>query len=575
MNITSKIKIFSTFQGLVFCFMIALLQLLSPAVYAQNTPLTKEDSIGIVDSTTTSANSTTPVVVALPQPPIAEEADGLYGLGWGVSALLVLSLLIAFAFEFINGFHDTANAVATVIYTNALKPQTAVVWSGFCNFLGVLWGSMGGLAVAMSIVYLLPVELLIDQNIGHSLAMVYAMLFSAIVWNLGTWYFGLPASSSHTLIGSILGIGLGYSFLPENVTGQTAVNWTKATDIGLSLLFSPFFGFMMTILLMLVLRFIYRTPKKRRKEMMERGMTAEQIEAENMQSVNIFKSPKEGQTPPFWTKITLWTTCTLVSFFHGNNDGQKGIGLVMLILVGVAPTYFALNEGADTAKDLKYISEIQAVMSKMTPPQLGEKERALYDKMTINLADLSAKLQANPNIATLPRNERNSIRKNLLLAESNAKKLLKSENIKGVITKVESEKVTKTFKSVKGDLVDYAPWWVAICISLALGIGTMVGWKRIVVTIGEKIGKEHLSYAQGASAELVAATTIGLASSFGLPVSTTHVLSSGIAGSMVASKGVKNLNKGTARNILLAWVLTLPVTMAMSAMLFILFRYMF
>lgn len=576
MNITSKTKVFSTFQGLVFCFMIALLQLLSPTAYAQNTPLTSEDSIGIVDSTT-SANITAPTAAPLPQPVIAEseETGGLYGLGWGVSALLVLSLLIAFAFEFINGFHDTANAVATVIYTNALKPQTAVVWSGFCNFLGVLWGSMGGLAVAMSIVYLLPVELLIDQNIAHSLAMVYAMLFSAIIWNLGTWYFGLPASSSHTLIGSILGIGLGYSFLPDNATGQAAVNWTKATEIGLSLLFSPFFGFMMTILLMLVLRFIYRTPKKRRKEMMARGMSAEQIEAENMQSVNIFKSPKDGQTPPFWTKITLWATCTLVSFFHGNNDGQKGIGLVMLILVGVAPTYFALNEKADTAKDIKSIREIQAVMSKMTPPQLGDKEQILYDKMTINLADLSAKLQANPNIATLPRNERNNIRKSLLLAESNAKKLLKSENIKGVITKAEGEKVTKTFKSVKGDLVDYAPWWVAICISLALGIGTMVGWKRIVVTIGEKIGKEHLSYAQGASAELVAATTIGLASSFGLPVSTTHVLSSGIAGSMVASKGVKNLNKGTARNILLAWILTLPVTMAMSAMLFILFRYMF
>lgn len=349
--------------------------------------------------------------------------------------LLIIFLLAACAFEFVNGFHDTANAVATVIYTKSLTPTTAVVWSGIMNFLGLITGGVG---VTMAIVGLIPKEILTDVNTYHSIQMVSALLISAISWNLFTWYKGIPASSSHTLIGAIIGIGVGYSIL----TGEDVVNWGKVTDIGYALLLSPILGFALVIILMMIL---YKFAKRK----------------------DIFREPDGVTPPPFWIRATLFTTCGLVSFFHGRNDGQKGIGLVMIILMSFLP-------------DMYHLENV-----------------------------------SNP------------------------------------------------------------PMWVMWMVAVSLGLGTMVGWKRIVVTIGEKIGKSHLTYAQGASSELVAAITIGLSTAFKLPVSTTHILSSGIAGSMVASKGVKNLQTKTLKTILSAWILTLPVTIITSGGLFLLFRLIF
>jgi phosphate/sulfate permease len=349
--------------------------------------------------------------------------------------LLIIFLIAACAFEFVNGFHDTANAVATVIYTKSLKPTTAVIWSGFMNFLGLITGGVG---VTMAIVGLIPKEILTDGNTYHTIQMVSALLISAISWNLFTWYKGIPASSSHTLIGAIIGIGVGYSIL----MGVDVVNWKKVMDIGQALLLSPLLGFALVIILMTLL---YKFTKRK----------------------DIFKEPDGITPPPMWIRGILLLTCTLVSFFHGRNDGQKGIGLVMIILMAFLPATYHLDN------------------------------------------------VANP------------------------------------------------------------PMWVMWMVAASLGLGTMIGWKRIVVTIGEKIGKQHLTYAQGATAELVAAITIGLSTAFKLPVSTTHILSSGIAGSMVASKGVKNLQTSTLKTILSAWVLTLPVTIGLSAGLFLLFRFIF
>lgn len=349
--------------------------------------------------------------------------------------LLIIFVLAACIFEFVNGFHDTANAVATVIYTKSLKPTTAVIWSGLMNFLGLITGGVG---VTMAIVSLVPKEILSDPNTNHTIQMVAALLISAISWNLLTWYKGIPASSSHTLIGSLLGIGIGYSIL----SGVDVVNWKKVIDIGQALLLSPLLGFALVVILMTLL---YKFTKRK----------------------DIFKEPDGKVPPPLWIRSILLLTCTLVSFFHGRNDGQKGIGLIMIILMAFLPA-------------------------------------------TYNLDNV-----ANP------------------------------------------------------------PMWVMWMVALSLGLGTMIGWKRIVVTIGEKIGKQHLTYAQGATAELVAAITIGLSTAFKLPVSTTHILSSGIAGSMVASKGVKNLQTSTLKTILSAWILTLPVTIGLSAGLFLLFRFIF
>lgn len=469
----------------------------------------------------------------------------MFGLENDVFFLLFFALLAACVFEFINGFHDTANAVATVIYTNSLKPTQAVVYSGILNFIGVITGGVG---VGMSIVNLLPVELLIDQNVYHSIAMVMAMLFSAIIWNFGTWYFGLPSSSSHTLIGAIMGVGLGYALLPENQTGAAAINWDKVKEVFTGLLMAPVFGFALAIFLMFILR---RTVNKNVRD-------------------QIFSEPKKNQAPPNWIRGTLITTCGLVSFFHGKNDGQKGIGLMMLILIGVLPSYFAIT----SAKKLKDIQpdliKIESLVNRIDTLNLGVSEMEHINLIKTNVALLKPVVtQTSADTVS-----KLSLRGAILNVASNSKKLLSDESVSLSVADRETltNLATKEEKGIRR-ATDFAPFWVIMLISLSLGLGTMIGWKRIVVTVGEKIGKSHLTYAQGASAELVAAVTIGLASGFKLPVSTTHTLSSGIAGSMVASKGIKNLQAGTIKNIAIAWVLTLPVSMMLSAGLFLLFRF--
>jgi PiT family inorganic phosphate transporter len=467
----------------------------------------------------------------------------MFGLETGVFILLILCLLAACAFEFVNGFHDTANAVATVIYTNSLKPYAAVVLSAICNFLGVL---LGGIGVAMGIVTLLPIEALVDQDVYHNIAMVLALLLSAIAWNLGTWYFGLPASSSHTLIGSMIGIGLGFSFLPGN-DGLTFVNWSKAGDVGLSLLISPMFGFSVTIFLMFALR---KLVNKEKREL-------------------LFGEPKKTKSPPPWIRGILILTCTGVSFSHGANDGQKGVGLMMLILISILPFYFSLDDRLEIKSMAAPASGIYQILTQADTSLLGAKEKALYIDALNESAKLSVLSVKHKQDTLYDRNDRLEMRAAVLKIGKDLSKLVESPDLRLSIS--DKENLNAQLAELK-TFTDYAPQWVILLISFSLGIGTMVGWKRIVLTIGEKIGKQHLTYAQGASAELVAASTIGLATFFKLPVSTTHVLSSGIAGSMVASKGVKNLRPDTIRNILLAWILTLPVTIIMSMLLFIFFR---
>ena len=470
----------------------------------------------------------------------------MFELELSYSILLIICLIAACSFEFVNGFHDTANAVATVIYTNSLKPWVAVIWSGFMNSLGVFYG---GIAVAMGIVNLLPVESLIDQNIAHSIAMVAALLLSAISWNLFTWYFGIPCSSSHTLIGSILGVGIAYSFLPDATSA--AVNWGKAQEIGISLLVSPLVGFSLTIILMFALR--VTTKGKSYGD-------------------DLFKEPKKNTPPPPWIRGILLLTCTGVSFFHGQNDGQKGVGLIMLILIGIVPGYFALNTMYDSKKLGDPMMQIEMVINSIDPNPLSEPDMVkLMDAREMNKR-LKGTISTIGSINDLPKKERFQVRKDILVMDRNLNELLKKQEAR--VSEKDKKILKENLKNLR-KVTDYSPGWVIVLISISLGLGTMIGWKRIVKTIGEKIGKEHLSYAQGASAEFVAATTIGLSGYFGLPVSTTHVLSSGIAGSMVASKGVKNLQPDMVRNILIAWLLTLPVVMLMAGTFFLIFRSIF
>lgn len=470
----------------------------------------------------------------------------MFELDLSYSILLILCLIAACGFEFVNGFHDTANAVATVIYTNSLKPWTAVIYSGICNFVGVL---IGGVGVAVGIINLLPVESLVDQNIAHSLSMVMALLLSAIFWNLLTWYFGIPCSSSHTLIGSILGVGIAYSLLPDS--REAAVNWGKAQEIGLSLLISPLFGFSMTIILMFLIR---------------------NLTKKTSYGDSLFKEPKKNAPPPTVIRALLILTCGSVSLSHGSNDGQKGVGLVMLILIGIVPTYFALNSKVVPSTLVGPLQRIETVMTTIDPTTLSAPDRAKFlDAHTMN-RELIAKLNATSSVEAIKKEERFIVRKDILLVDRHMKALLDKPELR--LSESEKNTIRTEMKEVK-KITDYSPQWVIIMIALSLGLGTMIGWKRIVKTIGEKIGKEHLNYAQGASAEIIAASTISISTYLSLPVSTTHVLSSCIAGSMVASKGVKNLQADTVRNILMAWLLTLPVVIILSGTLFLLFRAIF
>ncbi|MEJ7646867.1 MAG: inorganic phosphate transporter [Chryseolinea sp.] len=470
----------------------------------------------------------------------------MFELDLAHSALLVACLIAACSFEFVNGFHDTANAVATVIYTNSLKPWIAVIWSGIWNFLGVF---AGGIAVAVGIINLLPVETLVDQNIAHSLSMVSALLITAIFWNLLTWYLGIPCSSSHTLIGSILGVGLAYSMLPEAL-GE-AVNWEKAKEIGLSLLLSPLFGFSMTIILMYLIRSLTK---------------------KTSYGDSLFKEPKKDKPPPTWIRAILILTCTLVSFFHGSNDGQKGVGLVMLILIGIVPAYFALNENFSPTRIPESLTKIERLIDSIDSTVLSQPDKLLFTEAGRMNHRLQERFNGLATITSIPMAERFVVRKDIMVMDRHLQHIADRQEVK--MSRNDQKLLTDELKNIR-QVTDYSPKWVLLMISLSLGLGTMIGWKRIVRTVGEKIGKEHLTYAQGASAEMVAASTIGLSSYFGLPVSTTHVLSSGIAGSMVASKGVKNLQPDTVRNILIAWFLTLPVVMIMAGTLFLLFRAIF
>jgi PiT family inorganic phosphate transporter len=482
----------------------------------------------------------------------------MFGLDPTLVFLLFFCLFAACAFEFVNGFHDTANAVATVIYTHSLQPTQAVVWSGFMNFLGLLTGGVG---VTMSIIGLLPTELLMDSNVYHSMAMALALLISAILWNVGTWYFGIPASSSHTLIGSIIGIGVGHALLPEaSNKGVSAINWDKAIEIGQALLLSPLFGFALAIILMYILK-------------------------KSVKNKEIFKEPKKKSPPPLWIRAILITTCTLVSFFHGRNDGQKGIGLVMVILIAFLPGYFAVNTNLDLGQVKSSLTTVQTISSKIDTIPLSEKERESYTKLVKSTAALNAIIASGVTPPSLTTAQKFDIRNAALTINKQSKKLLESESValstgdkKALKLATQGEKAPfftfgNSSSSGIAGVTDFAPAWVMWMVALSLGLGTMVGWKRIVVTIGEKIGKNHLTYAQGASAELIASITIGLATAYKWPVSTTHVLSSGIAGTMVASRGIKNLQGGTVKSIVLAWVLTLPVTIILSAALFVLFRW--
>jgi inorganic phosphate transporter, PiT family len=480
------------------------------------------------------------------------DATGVKITSYAPFLLLFVALLIALGFEFVNGFHDTANAVATVIYTRSMPANIAVVWSGLFNLAGVLTSSG---AVAFGIISLLPVELILQVGSHAGFAMVFALLIAAIIWNLGTWAFGLPASSSHTLIGSIVGVGVTNALL-HGRNGTSGVDWSKAKEVGEALLLSPLFGFALAAVLLLLLKSIIRVPA-------------------------LYAEPHGDQPPPWWIRGILILTCTLVSFFHGSNDGQKGMGLIMLILIGTVPTAYALNRAMPDVQLQTFTSRSLAASEVIEQKAAGYNvtgdprpavtnyvanrtlSEGTYPSLAVLVKDISEQVSKYGSLAKMPADTVGNTRNDMYLASEAIRFLMKD---KGNDLTADQIKTLGAYKLSLDEATKFIPTWVKIAVAIALGLGTMVGWKRIVVTVGEKIGKTHLTYAQGACAEITAAATIAAADVYGLPVSTTHVLSSGIAGTMAANGS--GLQLSTVRNIALAWVLTLPAAMVISGTLY-------
>jgi len=473
--------------------------------------------------------------------------------------LLGIALFIALGFEFVNGFHDTANAVATVIYTHSLEPHIAVVYSGIMNFIGVLL-SPG--TVAFTIITLLPVELILKVSSGSGFAMVFALLIAAIVWNLATWWRGLPASSSHTMIGSIIGVGIANQLMQGN-PGTSGVEWAQVTKVFQALLFSPIIGFGAAFLLFMLFKLVARDPR-------------------------LYTAPEGTAPPPLYIRLLLILTCGGVSYAHGSNDGQKGMGLIMLILVGTVPTAYALNHAVgkdDVQKFTLASTQVAGALDKYkgagvayqaAEPELSKFvqtkkfEPAVIPALQQEIVDIRNEAASYGSLGNVPANMQSNVRNQMYLT---------SESFKNLTPKTGAPKIsaddTKSIEAYKGFLdksTRFIPTWVKVAVALALGLGTMVGWKRIVVTVGEKIGKTHMTYAQGASAELVTMATILGADHIGVPVSTTHILNSGVAGTMAANHS--GLQLSTIRDIALAWVFTLPAAALLSGGLFMLFNKM-
>src|SRR5665213_315396 len=467
--------------------------------------------------------------------------------------LLALALIIALGFEFVNGFHDTANAVATVIYTHSLSPNVAVVLSGICNLAGVLLSSG---TVAFAVITLLPVELILQVSSGAGFAMVFALLIAAILWNLGTWWLGLPASSSHTMVGSIIGVGLANQLLNPH-TGASGLDWGQAIKVLKALLISPFIGFALAGALLLLSKWLIRYPE-------------------------LFKAPILNQPPPMPIRALMILTCTGVSYYHGSNDGQKGMGLIMLILIGTVPTAYALNhavgpneiqdfisasataghildhyvDGSGTLGDNPRAEVTDYIRSRQLRPDTVLALRALVN-------ELNQEVSHYREYKAVPAQEQSNVRNDMYVASEALAMMHKAGN--PGFTSADWQGLNN-YKNKMDKATKYIPTWVKVAVALALGLGTMVGWRRIVVTVGEKIGKDHLTYAQGAVAGLVAMGTIFAADKYGLPVSTTHILSSGVAGTMAANGS--GLRLKTVRNIATGWLLTLPAAALLSGLLY-------
>jgi PiT family inorganic phosphate transporter len=441
--------------------------------------------------------------------------------------VLILCLGVVLAFEFINGMNDTANAIAPVIYSHSLHPKKSVLIAACLNFL---WVMFGGIAVAMSILHLLPVNEILNSPMQIGVFLVISILLSSIIWDLGAWWFALPVSSSHALIGSIIGVSIAFSL--TSFGAGVVTHWNKAIEVIEWLLLSPILGFWMALLLMMIARHWVHARR-------------------------YFNTPShKSDHPSLDMRMLLIFSSALVSFMHGKNDGQKWVGIATLILMILMPATFMLNPSADV-KWIATNTEIIATIFSKERPSLTHEEQKNADILLLQTQKIKNLVQ--DGVLTIE--EKKLYRVELDSLRSAAKTFDTTTNTSLLTTRSHIDALIAT--------TDYVPWWIIVLVSVSIGSGTLVGWKRIVKTIGEKIGNYQMNYAQAASSAIVTAGMIGVASTLWLPVSTTHVMSSSVAGTMVEEHGWrKGVDPATMKHILLAWVLTMPTTMLIAGSIF-------
>nr|WP_284700784.1 inorganic phosphate transporter [Robbsia betulipollinis] len=469
--------------------------------------------------------------------------------------MLLVCFLMVLAFEATNGFHDASNAVATVIYTHSLKPVPAVVWSGVMNFVGVM---AGGIAVAYALVEILPPDVLTPPDGTPAVPMLVSIFAAALFWNILTWAFGIPNSSSHCIVGSLIGVAASDALLKSRSLVH-GVDWKQIGTVLEGLAISPVLGCVLAGGLYLLLRVIVR-------------------------SGALFAAPEADRPPVWWLRGLLILTCSSVSFSHGTNDGQKTIGLIMLTIIGLLPATYALNPQASAQ-----VAQLGAYANAAIPliQKYGDDVKAHALRSAAELRDAGPLLreQATQLDGQRPGHgaeDRTGARGSDTRSgpergrERNVRARLRGD-IYDIVSQLKhigeldhadpaDKRRAALLRRQMSPPVQYAPTWVRVLSALCLGLGTMIGYKRVVRTLGEGLGKARMTPAQGLSAELVGSVLIGTAGFTGLPVSTTHIVTSGIAGTMLA--GGKGLQGGMLTRILLTWVLTLPATMLLSGMLF-------
>ena len=434
--------------------------------------------------------------------------------------------------EAVNGFHDAANAVATVIYSNSLQPAQAIFLSISSNFIGVL---IGGTAVAFGMVFLLPKSMVAGIHTMSEASLMLALILTAVLWNLATWWYGIPNSTTHTYVGSIIGVSMAHALLVGTPVAD-AINWGQGEKIILTLFVSPIIGGLLAWLLFKLIRRLLSNPA-------------------------MLEPHKEGVVPPMGVRAPLIGGLLGVSLLHGTNDGQKSIGLMLMVLMGMLPGLYAIDPVKDRASYEHAVMTANEIESVIIPLQehelLGDRAR----EVVAELEHIKAVAQRDYEEKPLSEEEKIRFRAEILDVREAVVKLLNNAEVLGSLSSEDRRKVHRAHDSLVA-LIERVPFWVIVLSALALGIGTGVGYKKIVATLGEKMGSESMSPAQGLAAQTAAVVSIAAGDVSGAPVSTTHVLTSGVAGAVVSSGDT--LQWDTLRAIVITWFTTLPGTVVLS-----------